>query len=286
MRALAIVAAVVSVGRLVRAAPPPTVHRGPSQPGTSTLSVEPTDSQAEALVSGAVLAAIQVPLATSDSSSAKPRTTSGKDLGSASPAASTDASAVTGAPAVGGGGTTTTTTVVVVTATEIAPEANAPAPGLANGATIYYPTASSFWVADALSVVRWAPALNVPTNLWLANNDTSLLAYTYTLSTDIYKGVTDLAVSLTLPKPGPGYTLMLVDTGNNTVYATSELFELKKAGSSVQLPAGYTAASATADITDGLTASSLTSVAGRRWGAPSWVPWASWAAGGVLALAL
>lgn len=41
--------------------------------------------------------------------------------------------------------------------------------------------------------------MNVPTNLWLANNDTSLLAYTYTLSTDIYKGVTDLAVSLTLP---------------------------------------------------------------------------------------
>lgn len=150
MRALAIVAAVVSVGRLVRAAPPPTVHRGPSQPGTSTLSVEPTDSPAEAVVSGAVLAAIQVPLATSDSSSAKPSTTSGKDLGSASPAASTDASAVTSAPAVGGGGTTTTTSVVVVTATAIAPEANAPAPGLANGATIYYPTASSFCECSSL----------------------------------------------------------------------------------------------------------------------------------------
>ncbi|BEI84145.1 hypothetical protein CcaverHIS002_0407490 [Cutaneotrichosporon cavernicola] len=121
--------------------------------------------------------------------------------------------------------------------------------GQDNGAKVYFPSALNYWVMHALSVIEWAPALPVPVDIRLTSPDTDLLVYDYLLSSNVPAGFSSLALSVMEPAhPAKGYQLLVADHENGTIYSTSEMFEIKKAGTSVLVPAGYAAATQSGGI--------------------------------------
>ncbi|CAK9786126.1 unnamed protein product [Cutaneotrichosporon oleaginosum] len=152
----------------------------------------------------------------------------------------TPQSIIMNATAAGTPGVAVVTEVVTVTASPAGEE---------NGAKIYFPSALNYWVLHAVSVIEWAPALPVPVDIRLTHAGTDVLIYDYILSVNVPAGFTSLALSVMEPaSPAKGYQLIIADHGNGTIYSTSEMFEIKEAGSSVLVPAGFAAATQSGGI--------------------------------------
>ncbi|GMK59450.1 hypothetical protein CspeluHIS016_0800560 [Cutaneotrichosporon spelunceum] len=141
----------------------------------------------------------------------------------------------------------TTTTPGIAVVTEIMTVTANPA-GQDNGAKVTFPNAQNYWVMHALCIIEWSPLIPVAIDIRLTHTDPEVLVYDYLLSSNVPAGFVSLATSIMEPaKPAKGYQLILADHENGTIYSTSEMFEIKKTGSSVVFPLGWSGATQSSD---------------------------------------
>ncbi|WVN88374.1 uncharacterized protein L203_103580 [Cryptococcus depauperatus CBS 7841] len=127
--------------------------------------------------------------------------------------------------------------------------------------TVTEPSGSHWWVAKSLNTLAWDGKDPAEFSVFLNNPNTNLLTSILALASIVPAYQTSLTMNPGDAKPGTGYTLLLTNPLNSSnIYATSEPFEIKAAGSAYP-PQGTVSvnASATAQGTGSEAGSGLSS---------------------------